>query len=56
MRLLTDFNVREISGTMKEIVSEKFNAEMDWLVATNRRWKVVVEVLKCKILQRGQGQ
>jgi hypothetical protein len=47
MRLSTDFNVREISGTMKEIVSEKFNAEMDWLVATNRRWKVVVEVLKC---------
>jgi hypothetical protein len=31
---------------MKEIVSEKVNAEMDWLVVANGRWKAVVEVLK----------
>jgi hypothetical protein len=45
--LTKDFNVREISRTMKEAVLEKVDVEMDWLVATNRRWKVVVEVLKC---------
>ena len=43
----TDFNIRGISGTMKEIVSEKVNAEMDWLIVANGRWKVVLEVLKC---------
>ena len=38
---------------MKEIVSEKVNAEMDWLVVANRRWKAVVEVLKCTKGGRG---
>jgi hypothetical protein len=37
--LSTDFNVREISGTMKEIVPEKANADIDWLVVTDGRRK-----------------
>jgi hypothetical protein len=45
--LTKDFNVREMSRTMKEAVLEKVDVEIDGLVVANGRWKVVVEVLKC---------
>jgi hypothetical protein len=38
---------------MKEIVSEKVNAEMDWLVVANGRWKALSKYLN---VQRGDHE